>query len=212
MANIKICGITSPETAVACFHAGAQYIGLVHYPPSPRHVGATQIREILDALGEYGRYVLVVVDQLPDDDIVSRFHLVQVYGTLRSDVSIPRIQVVKDHATLTRILESPTQDWETRQPPSETNISCYCLEISEGLLPGGNGAAWDWSIARSFCERFPTFLAGGITPDNVAEAIRLANPYGIDVSSGVESAPGIKDMDKVKRLIKNIHEQNHQNI
>jgi phosphoribosylanthranilate isomerase len=76
--------------------------------------------------------------------------------------------------------------------------------MSTGLLPGGNGAAWDWSMARPFCERFPTFIAGGITPENIADVIRFANPYGIDVSSGVESSPGVKDMDKVKRLIENV--------
>jgi len=82
----------------------------------------------------------------------------------------------------------------------------YALEISSGPLPGGNGIAWDWSLARPFCERYPTLLAGGITPENVAEAIRLARPCGIDVSSGVESSPGVKDIDKVKRLIENVHQ------
>jgi len=191
--NIKICGITTPETAIACFDAGAQYIGLVHYPPSPRHVSVMQIHEILDALGEYGRHVLVVVDQLPDEEIVSRFHLVQIYGNIQNAISIPRIQVVKDYETFIRILESPVQ------------TEYYCLEISQGALPGGNGAAWDWSLARPFCERFPTFIAGGVTPENVSEVIHLANPYGIDVSSGVESSPGVKDMDKVRRLIENVH-------
>lgn len=73
-------------------------------------------------------------------------------------------------------------------------------------MPGGNGAAWEWSVTKPFCERFPTFIAGGITPENVAEVVRLAHPYGIDVSSGVESAPGVKDIDKVRRLIENVHQ------
>jgi len=194
MPNIKICGITAPETAIACCNAGAFMIGLVYYPPSPRHVSETQISEILDTLEERGRSVLVVVDQLPDADIVSRFHFVQVYGNIQNDVSIPLIHVIKDRQTFTQILESPL---EANIPPY------YCLEMSHGLLPGGNGAAWDWSVARPFCERFPTFIAGGITPENVADVIRFAHPYCIDVSSGVESAPGVKDMDKVKRLIEN---------
>ena len=202
--NIKICGITTPDAAIACFDAGANMIGLVHYPPSPRHVSATRICEILDDLGDYGRYVLVVVDQLPDEEIVSRFHLIQAYGGIQG-VSVPHIQVVKDYETFIRILESPTEDWEIRQPSSESDIPLYCLEMSQGLLPGGNGAAWDWSLARPFCERYPTFIAGGITPENVADVIRLANPYVIDVSSGVESSPGVKDMDKVRRLIENVH-------
>jgi phosphoribosylanthranilate isomerase len=71
-------------------------------------------------------------------------------------------------------------------------------------LPGGNGAAWDWSAARPFCERYPTFIAGGVTPKNVVDVIQSANPFGIDVSSGVESSLGVKDMDKVKRLIEQV--------
>ena len=192
---VKICGITTPETAIACCNAGADMLGLVYYPPSPRHVSESQIHTILDALEDRGRYVLVVVDQLPDDDIISRFHFVQVYGNKPNDIAIPRIHVVKDHETFIRLLESP---------PGRVNPPYYCLEMSQGSLPGGNGAAWDWSVARPFCERFPTFIAGGITPKNVADVIRLANPYAIDVSSGVESSPGIKDRDKVKRLIENV--------
>ena len=72
-------------------------------------------------------------------------------------------------------------------------------------MPGGNGAAWDWSLAKPFCELFPTLIAGGITPENVSEVIRQVSPCGIDISSGVESSPGVKDMDKVRQLIENVH-------
>jgi phosphoribosylanthranilate isomerase len=193
---IKICGITSPETAIACFEAGASIIGLVYYPPSPRHVDIVQIGEILDAVKPFGgRCVLVVVDQLPDKEVVSKFTLLQSYGTIKDDISMPQIRVVKDFDTFTRLLELPT---EPKLPPY------YALEMSKGTLPGGNGAAWDWSIARPFCERYPTFIAGGITPENVADVIRQANPFGIDVSSGVESSPGVKNRAKIELLVKGV--------
>jgi phosphoribosylanthranilate isomerase len=230
---VKVCGITSPETAVACFEAGAAMIGLVHYPPSPRHVDVAQIGEILDAVDPFllhaGRdVVLVVVDQLPEE-IDERINYLQVYGKIepdeqkRDDLPPIIIPVVKDDATITRLCNalSPKpcggdQTFESlyfgsaRQLgecscKSQNSPTYFCLEISQGTLPGGNGAAWDWSMAKPFCARYPTFIAGGITPENVAEVIRLANPYGIDVSSGVESSPGDKDMDKVKRLIDNVH-------
>ena len=198
---IKICGITTPETAIACIEAGAGMIGLVHYPPSPRHIGVGQMREILDAVEPYlitGRdAVLVLVDQLPDE-IDWRFNYIQPYGEIRHDLPIKRISVVKDYSTFIHIQESPVA--------AASELPLIALEMSQGLLPGGNGAAWNWSVARPFCERFTTIIAGGITPENVADVIRQANPYGIDVSSGVESAPGIKDMDKVKRLIENVHQ------
>jgi phosphoribosylanthranilate isomerase len=189
---IKVCGITTPGTAVACIKMGIGMIGLVYYPPSPRHVDIAQMREILDAVEPFRKFghktALVVVKQLPDEKIVSRFDYIQSYGDKPLDILKDQICVVRD-------LDSPL--------PLE-NAPLYALEISTGILPGGNGAAWDWSLARPFCERYPTLIAGGITPENVAEVIRLAKPFGIDVSSGVESAPGVKDIGKVKRLIENI--------
>ena len=233
---VKICGITTPETAIACFEAGASMIGLVHYPPSPRHVDVVQITEILDAVEPFmslaGRdAVLVVVDQLPEE-IDSRINYLQVYGNIdadalqRDDIPSGSIPVIKDAETLAQICNacavSPRQAGQTlesllfgvKHPKVESSCECrtlptsvtyYCLEVSKGALPGGNGAVWNWSMAKPFCDRFPALIAGGITPENVADVIRLAAPVGIDVSSGVESSPGVKDKDKVKRLIENVH-------
>jgi phosphoribosylanthranilate isomerase len=197
---IKICGITTPEDAIACFKAGADMIGLVHYPPSPRHVDATEICEIVNAVrgrqkGPPMHIALVVVDQYPKLPHATHqlIRYLQNYGDKKLKCSDPfqsPIHVVKDYDMFTRLLDST--------PPQ---AEYYCLEMSKGTLPGGNGAAWDWSVARPFCERYQTLIAGGITPDNVAEVIRQANPYGIDVSSGVESSPGVKDIDKVNRLM-----------
>jgi len=194
---VKICGITSPETAIACLEAGADMIGLVHYPPSPRHISPSQIHEILVAVERAGltqHIVLVVVDQLPDE-IHPRIDYIQIHGKIQPPVPMSGIHVVKDYETFTHLLKLPM----------ETQSHLYVLEMSEGLLPGGNGEAWDWSLARPFCERYPTLIAGGVTPENVTDVIRLANPFGIDISSGVESAPGVKDMDKVKCLIDAVH-------
>ena len=167
-------------------------IGLVYYLPSPRHVGVAKMYEILNTVEPFqqsGRKtVLVVVDQLPDASIVSRFDFVQAYGIKPFGIpAVRQICVVKDNSTFFDAVEFPL----------------YTLEITEGKLPGGNGIPWDWSVAKTFCERYPTLIAGGITTENVADVIRQAHPFGIDVSSGVESSPGVKDMDKVKRLIEN---------
>lgn len=202
---IKICGVTSPDAAIACLESGADMIGLVHYPPSPRHVDETKIDGILDVVEPFRergkKAVLVVVDQLPNE-IDSRMDFIQSYGKECSNISIPKIHVVKERtifdASLATIPNGPSAQTES--------TPLYCLEMSSGILPGGNGAMWDWSLARPFCARYPTLLAGGITPENILEAIRLARPYGIDVSSGAESTPGIKDIDKVRRLIKNVRQ------
>ncbi len=204
---IKICGITSPDAAIACLESGADMIGLVHYPPSPRHVDETKIDGILDVVEPFRergkKAVLVVVDQLPNK-IDLRIDLVQSYGEGGDGLSVPNIYVVKNRETFNTMLESPSSHDGSGSPVLPERL--YCLEMSSGILPGGNGAMWDWSLARPFCARYPTLLAGGITPENILEAIRLARPYGIDVSSGAESTPGIKDIDKVRRLIKNVRQ------
>ena len=202
---IKICGITSPDTAIACFEAGADMIGLVYYPPSPRHIDETKINEILDATTPFrqkmGRAILVAVDHLPSENVTNRVDGIQIYREIQADehkrYRFPSLMVrgVRDSATFSRFLETPVKHEHDRR---------FLLELSEGILPGGNGASWDWSRAKPFCERHTTLLAGGITPENAVDAIRQAGPYGIDVSSGVESAPGIKDMEKVRRLIENV--------
>jgi indole-3-glycerol phosphate synthase/phosphoribosylanthranilate isomerase len=236
-AFVKICGITTPAAAIACFEAGASMIGLVHYPPSPRHIDAEQIKNILDAVEPFLLFanrdvVLVVVDQLPEE-IDSRINYLQVYGHIdsneqeRDDLPSGMIPVIKDAETIAGLCqackEKPCAPGQTflagiaylgyAQPHVESSCNCssaspayYCLEASQGAMPGGNGAAWNWSQAKPFCERFPTMIAGGITPENVAEVLRLAKPCGIDISSGVESSPGVKDMDKVRRLMDNAHQ------
>jgi phosphoribosylanthranilate isomerase len=201
---IKICGITTPEAAVRCFECGADWVGLVHYPPSPRHIGVDKMREILDGVDSYRKtsgtdkkIVLVVVNDLPQEflnNFDERIDFVQCYGDIPNSVSSDRlIPVVKERKQLEELMS----------PPNENNEhSLYALEMSHGTLPGGNGVSWNWDEARPFCRRFPTLLAGGITAENVGDAIRRAEPYGIDVSSGAESSPGVKDFEKISRLIK----------
>jgi phosphoribosylanthranilate isomerase len=236
---VKICGITTPEMAIACLEAGASMIGLVHYPPSPRHLDVARMREILDAVEPFLIHanrdvVLVVVDQLPEE-IDSRINYLQVYGTIpsdalqRDDLPPSGIPVIKDKEAIAQLCNAactaksrgaghtfvsgvaylgyapPRVESSCKCSHSSAAPSYYCLEISQGTLPGGNGVAWDWSLAQPFCKCFPTLIAGGITPENVAEVLRLAHPCGIDVSSGVESAPGVKDGDKVQRLMENVH-------
>jgi len=233
---VKVCGIPTPETAIACFEAGASMIGLVHYPPSPRHVDVAQIREILDAIEPFLLHasrdvVLVAVDQLPKE-IDSRINYLQVYGNIppdalqRDDLPPCGILVIKDKEMIAHLCNTcatnpraagqsltslffgsapKIEGCSSKCSHSPPAPSYYCLEISQGTLPGGNGIAWDWSLAKPFCERFPTLIAGGVTPENVADVILLAHPIGIDVSSGVESSPGVKDMEKVRQLTENVH-------
>jgi phosphoribosylanthranilate isomerase len=199
---VKICGITTPETARICLELGADMIGMIYYPPSPRHLEPPQIREVLDAVEPFhqlGRKtVLVVVNALPEE-IDPRIDFVQLHGSLQETNKIPcrTIRVIKNDAAVQQCLnQKPTSHYS--EPP---NVPLFLLEMSNGILPGGNGAVWDWSMAKQFCRQFPTLLAGGITPENVRNAITQAEPFGIDVSSGVELSPGVKDFDQVRKLL-----------
>ena len=218
MPSIKICGITSPETAVTCFELGADMIGLVHFAPSQRHLDLPALVDITCAVAPLRtsgkKIVLLVVDKNLQkimrilDVCDHQFDFVQFYGSETEAASlekhVPVLRPVRDEATCRRLLTSGVGNRETA---SNTNPEVrFVVELAPGLYPGGNGLSWDWSNVAPFCRQFPTLLAGGITPENVAEAIRLANPYGIDVSSGVESSPGMKDMDKVRRLIENVRQ------
>ncbi|MDR1494309.1 MAG: phosphoribosylanthranilate isomerase [Planctomycetaceae bacterium] len=199
---VKICGMTTPEAAEKCLELGADMIGMIYYPPSPRHIEAPQIRAILDAAKPFRqrgcKAVLVVVNALPEE-IDSRIDFVQLHGSLQETDKIPcrTIRVIKNDTAFQRQWNQKPTARHLESP----NIPQFLLEMSSGILPGGNGAAWNWSMAKPFCKKFPTLLAGGITPENVRDAIAQAEPLGVDVSSGVELSSGVKDFDKVKKLL-----------
>ncbi|MDR1477907.1 MAG: phosphoribosylanthranilate isomerase [Planctomycetaceae bacterium] len=203
---VKICGITGAGVAVDCLDEGADMIGVVYYPPSPRHVEIDQSRKILDAAENFRecgkKVVLVIVDELPNE-IDPRFDYVQIHGAINKNlidkIDCGIIRVVKTNLEMTYLLNSS----RLQNPEAEhATEQLFILEMSKGILPGGNGAKWNWSEAKPFCERFKTLIAGGVTTDNITEVFDQTKPYGIDVSSGAELAPGIKDLSKVKKIIK----------
>ena len=217
--NIKICGITTPEMGSQCFEAGADMIGLVHYEPSPRHLPLSSLQDICHAIRPFrqnGRHAVLVVADLTVEGILrllekidhavdyvqlhGRYHCTEINRLAAAlENSVALIQVIRDRETCSRLL---------RESDSEKTHPIFLLEMAHGAMPGGNGTAWNWSDARTFCNRFPTFLAGGITSNNVSDAIARANPCGIDVSSGVETSPGIKDRNKIVSFIETVRKEN----
>jgi len=181
---VKVCGITRREDAEAAVAAGASAIGFVFVPTSPRYVSP-------ETAAELGRDLDVwkvgVFDQAPEfvEAAMRTAHLdiAQVYG------AVPNVARV----------------WHALRLVGQTSRSARDLQIPPGveaiLLDGpANGITFDWKQARGFTEKL--ILAGGLNPSNVAEAIRVAKPWGVDASSGLESAPGIKDHEKVRQFIK----------
>jgi phosphoribosylanthranilate isomerase len=198
--EIKICGLTYADEAVACAEAGADAIGLVFYPPSPRHLTPQQAREISMALPDQTARVGVFVDS-PVSDILKRIDdcgltAVQLHGQESPDVVMALcdrgIQVIK-----ALFIHKPPLIREASRYPA----AAFLVECGKGQLPGGNALTWNWGEVKSFGQAYPLILAGGLSPDTISQAVFEAGPDAVDVSSGVESSPGRKDIHKVRALI-----------
>ncbi len=195
--RIKICGITRPADARAAAEAGADAIGLVFYPPSPRYLSAERAVEIRDALPPFVQAVALFVD--PDAAQVA-----QVLGRVRP-------AMLQFHGD-----ESPAFCAQFGVPYVKACRVRAGVDLLEYLRAFSGAAAWlldsfveeyggvgerfDWSLVPARRDR-PLILSGGLARDNVAEAIRRVRPWGVDVSSGVESAKGIKDAAKIAAFI-----------
>ena len=195
--RVKICGITRSADARAAAEAGADAIGLVFYPASPRYLAAERALEIRDALPAFVQTVALFVN--PDAAQVA-----QVIGRVRP-------AMLQFHGD-----ESPQFCAQFGMPYVKACRVKAGVDLLEYLRPFSAAAAWlldshveeyggvgerfDWSLAPSERER-PLILSGGLAPDNVAEAIRRVRPWGVDVSSGVESAKGVKDAAKIAAFI-----------
>jgi phosphoribosylanthranilate isomerase len=198
MIHVKICGITNHDDAQAAVEAGADALGFVFYPPSPRHISHEQAARIIDKLPPFvttvGLFVDVTLAMV--NDVATRCGLdrIQLHGhetpAFCNRVTQPVIKAFR------------LKNAESLGQLSGYRVSAYLLDTYvEGALPGGTGMSFPWALAAQAKAYGPIILAGGLTPDNVAIAIAQTCPYGVDVSSGVESAPGIKDHRKVRAFI-----------
>jgi phosphoribosylanthranilate isomerase/indole-3-glycerol phosphate synthase/phosphoribosylanthranilate isomerase len=203
--QVKICGLTGIDDAVKCAELGADAIGLVFHPKSPRFVTDDRAREICLALPERVKKVGVFVDETFASIMqkVKRcgINAVQLHGNeppqLVGSLRKENLIVIKALFHLKKPAFEDAVNYET---------SAFLAECGKGELPGGNALSWDWEKANNIRGKFPLILAGGLTPENISRALSLCLPDAVDVSSGVESAPGIKDIEKVKLFIMNVSE------
>lgn len=194
----KICGITRVEDALAAVEAGAHAIGLVFYAPSPRAVSIAQAQEILQALPPFVTAVGLFVD-MPRDELQALLRqvpldLLQFHG----DES-PADCEGYGRPYIKALRVRPSEDVAAAMAPYAAARGILLDTFVEGV-PGGTGAAFDWSLVPRLAGQ-PIILAGGLTPGNVAEAIRQVRPFAVDVSGGVEAAKGIKDADKIRAFL-----------
>ena len=198
--QVKICGLTLPHEAAHCATLGADAIGVVFFPKSPRHVTADQARAVVAVLPETAAAVGVFVNA-SFSTIMARVErcglcMAQLHGRESPDLAA---RLKAEGVGVIKALFVDGRPGLSDAP--DFNVDGYLVECAKGPLPGGNAAAWNWRTARDFGRRHPLVLAGGLSPENVAAAIDAALPAAIDVSSGVEALPGRKDMDRVARLI-----------
>jgi phosphoribosylanthranilate isomerase len=189
---MKICGLTTAEDALQAASAGATALGVIFAPASPRFVSTDRARDIVRAVPAAVPVVGVFVNAPLEEIVATVAHtgirLVQLHGDeperYAAALKMPLLRATG--------VDVPLDSW-----PGVTLL----LDAVSAAARGGTGQRVDWTRAAAIARRRKTVLAGGLTPDNVAEAIATVRPFGVDVSSGVEAAPGRKDADKVARFL-----------
>jgi phosphoribosylanthranilate isomerase len=198
--RIKICGLTRVDEALGCVQRGADAIGFVFFRKSPRCVTIEQAAEIIQALPVHVKKVGVFVNESCENimSIVNACGLnaVQLHGQ-ETPEAVQRLRREK-LLVIKALFTSCAPDMEK---VTAYEADAYLIECGTGELPGGNAREWNWSQARPFAQHYPCILAGGLAPENVETAITAGIPDAVDVSSGVESEPGRKDLEKVKKFI-----------
>jgi len=200
MTKVKICGFTEPDNARDASIAGVDAVGLVFYDKSPRNVDVQKAQEIIDALPPFVNRVGLFVNANPSfvDEILCEVPLdtLQFHGDESlldcTQYQMPFIKSLRVRPD-TNIVQVAEQF---------SSASAILLDSFNPSNFGGTGEAFDWSLACVDIS-LPIILAGGLNSDNVSSAIRQVRPYAVDASSGVESAPGVKDIDKIEAFIRN---------
>ena len=204
--RIKICGLKTIESIDAAIAAGADFIGLVFFGPSPRNLTTAEARPLAEHVAGRAKVVALMVD--PDDALVAdvartiKPDLIQLHGSetpqrataIAALSGIPVMKAVK--------VETKADARRAHDYADVCATILFDAKAPKGApLPGGNGVPFDWHALEDVGENLDYMLSGGLTPENVAEAIRLTGAPAVDVSSGVESAPGVKDTARIRAFI-----------
>jgi phosphoribosylanthranilate isomerase len=205
MTQIKICGITREEDALLAAEKGADFLGFIFVPSTPRYIEperaaaiAARIRERETRPKIVGVFRDASVDYMQEVGSLVGVDYVQLHGKESDDdiraIGIPTIKTFRVGDALPDTSAVPSADW-------------LLFDTFEDRRAGGTGRRFDWSLLASYPRNKPFFLAGGLSPENVAGAISLVRPDGIDISSGVEAEPGIKDHAKLEKLFERVNRE-----
>jgi phosphoribosylanthranilate isomerase len=206
MPTVKICGLSTALTLDAALDAGADMVGFVFFAKSPRHIDWATARAL--GLQARGRATIVALSVDADDDTLKRIvdalspDLMQLHGS-ESPARVKEIGELCAHPTMKAIGVGAREDLaqaELYEGVADT-LLIDAKPPKGAVLPGGNGHPFDWSLTREFRPSVPWLLSGGLDSDTVERAIALSGARGVDVSSGVESAPGVKDPARIRAFV-----------
>ncbi|KLE35780.1 phosphoribosylanthranilate isomerase [Aurantiacibacter luteus] len=201
---IKICGLTTPETVDAAVEAGATHVGFVHFPDSPRHIGISDAAKLRQRLPKSVRAVLLTVNLDPKATALALQAIEPEVLQLHGNETVEWLQLLRDNSTLEIWKAVGLKDRGTLERSERFKGAAHRIiydaaaQAVPGALPGGNGLTLDWRLLLNYRHQVDWGLAGGLTPENVADAIRFTGAPLVDASSGLESAPGVKDVGKIK--------------
>ena len=205
--KVKICGLSTPETLDATLKGGASHVGFVFFAKSPRNLTVEKAAAL--AARVEGRAKIVGLFVNPDADQIDRVRaqvrldVVQLHGEERPD-TVARIAMTSGLDVWKALPVRTKRDLnEVQNYRDAAALILYDAKPPAGSdLPGGNGLRFDWELLRGHRHPIPWALSGGLDASNIAEAVRVTNAPLLDVSSGVESSPGVKDMDKIAAFLK----------
>jgi phosphoribosylanthranilate isomerase len=198
--QIKICGLSTPEAIDAAVAAGASHVGLVHFPKSPRHVSVKKAAELRARVPDHVKVVLLTVDMepKPTSDILQAVQpdVLQLHGKESPEWTA----LIKNNSELEVWKALPVKDAASLEAANAYREAAHLIlyDAPHGALPGGNGLALDWRLLMRHRHVLPWGLAGGLNAGNVGDAIRYTGAPLVDTSSGVESAPGVKDVGRIR--------------
>jgi phosphoribosylanthranilate isomerase len=204
---VKICGLRTPEALDVALTAGADMVGFVFFPPSPRHLGLEAARTLGEQVGGRAQKVALSVDA-SDDRLAEAIEALKPdFLQLHGRESPERVAMVRSRFRIPVIKALPIQERADLSP-----IHAYAKVVDhllfdaraprEATRPGGLGKAFDWRLLENINPGVPFMLSGGLDAGNVAEALRITRAPAVDVSSGVERVPGEKDPDKIRAFIR----------
>ncbi len=206
--EVKICGLTDAAAVDTAIAAGADYVGFVFFPKSPRHLRLEQARELVARARGASSIVALMVD--PDDALVAAVvgAVAPDFLQLHGSETPQRVSEIKQRTgcRVIKAVKVATKDHVTQAQgfAAVVDLMLYDAKPPEGMvgaLPGGNGLTFDWRLLEAVAPGEHYMLSGGLDVGNIAEAVRLTNAPAVDVSSGVEAAPGHKDPELIRRFV-----------